>query len=125
MNRRGAIWAALASIGSAFAASAASAQNATKTQDRVPANERVGTPVKSEKQKVVYHLSEAERVGFVLGNIQNHFDGMGGPENVTIALVVHGLALKAFHAATAIKDVSARVGAFQKAGVSFAACGNT
>ena len=51
-----------------------------------------------EASKVVYHLADLDKVGFVLGNIRNHYDGMGGPENVTIALVVHGPALKAFRA---------------------------
>jgi uncharacterized protein len=115
MNRRNAIWAALASIGAGFAAAPARAQTTAKMQDRAA----------SEKPKVVYHLNELDRVAFVLGNIQNHFDGMGGPDRVTIALVVHGPALKAFHAASAPKDVSQKVGAFGKAGVAFAACGNT
>lgn len=54
-----------------------------------------------QAHKVVYHLADLDKVGFVLGNIHNHYDGMGGPENVTIALVVHGPALKAFHTAGA------------------------
>jgi intracellular sulfur oxidation DsrE/DsrF family protein len=77
------------------------------------------------KLKVVYHLSDAEKVNFVLGNIQNHLDGVGGPDRVTIALVIHGPALKAFHAAQASPDVSKRVGAFAKDGVELAACGNS
>jgi hypothetical protein len=48
-----------------------------------------------DKSKVVYHLTDLDKVGFVLGNIRNHFDGVGGPDKVTIALVVHGPALKA------------------------------
>ncbi|MGX9428994.1 MULTISPECIES: DsrE family protein [Bradyrhizobium] len=75
--------------------------------------------------KVVYHLSDLEKVDFVLGNIQNHFDGVGGPENVTIALVVHGPALRAFHAASANPDLSRRVQQFSRDGVELAACGNT
>jgi hypothetical protein len=43
-----------------------------------------------EKLKVVYHLSDLDKVSFVLGNIQNHFDGVDGPDHVTIALVIHG-----------------------------------
>jgi len=39
------------------------------------------------KQKVVYHLSDVEKVTFVLGNIQNHIAGVGGPEYVDIVLV--------------------------------------
>ena len=61
----------------------------------------------------------------MLGNIQNHFDGVGGPDNVTIALVIHGQALKAFHSASANPDVTKRVGQFAKAGLELAACGNT
>jgi intracellular sulfur oxidation DsrE/DsrF family protein len=77
------------------------------------------------RQKVAYHLSDVDKVNFVLGNIQNHFDGVGGPDHVTIALVVHGQALKAFHAASANPDVGKRVGQFAKAGLEMAACGNT
>jgi intracellular sulfur oxidation DsrE/DsrF family protein len=78
-----------------------------------------------EKRKVVYHLNDLDKVNFVLGNIRNHIDGVGGPDNVTIALVVHGPALKAFHAASANPDVSGRLGQFAKEGVELAACGNT
>ena len=45
--------------------------------------------------KVVYHLSDRERVLFVLGNIENHFKAFA-PGEVTIALVVHGEPLGAF-----------------------------
>jgi hypothetical protein len=51
--------------------------------------------------------------------------GVGGPDHVTIALVVHGPPLRAFHAASANPDVSRRVGQFSRAGVECAACGNT
>jgi uncharacterized protein len=61
---------------------------------------------------VVYHLSDLDKVGFVMGNIQNHLDGVGGPDHVTIALVVHGQALQAFYAASANPDLSRRVGRF-------------
>jgi intracellular sulfur oxidation DsrE/DsrF family protein len=75
--------------------------------------------------KVVYHLTDLERVAFVLGNIQNHLDGMGGPDKVRIALVVHGPALKAFHGSKASPDVAKRVAGFVRSGVGFAVCGNT
>jgi intracellular sulfur oxidation DsrE/DsrF family protein len=61
----------------------------------------------------------------VLGNTQNHFDGVGGPDHVTIALAVHGAPLRAFHAASANPNITRRVGLFSKTGVEFAACGNT
>jgi intracellular sulfur oxidation DsrE/DsrF family protein len=79
----------------------------------------------AEKSKVVYHLCDLDKVAFVLGTIQNHFDGMGGADRVTIALVVHGLALKAFHAASANKELTRRIGEFSKAGLELNACGNT
>jgi uncharacterized protein len=111
MHRRSILWGALSALGAAFATSRASA--ATET------------PPPSTKLKVVYHLSDLDKVSFVLGNIQNHFDGVGGPDNVTIALVIHGQALRAFHSASANPDISKRVGQFSKAGLEFAACGNT
>ena len=77
------------------------------------------------KQKVVYHLSDAEKVPFVLSNIQNHIAGVGGPEYVQIVLVVHGPALKAFHAALADPKVKQTVGNLKEEGVSLDACANT
>ena len=77
------------------------------------------------KQKVVYHLSDAEKVPFVLSNIQNHIAGVGGPEYVEIVLVVHGPALKAFHAALADPAVKQAVSNIKEEGVSLDACANT
>lgn len=111
MDRRNVLLRAAAAIGAAFAASRAHAA--------------METPAASGKLKVVYHLSDLDKVGFVLGNIENHFEGVGGPDNVTIALVIHGPALRAFHSASANPDVSKRVGQFSRAGLQMAACGNT
>jgi intracellular sulfur oxidation DsrE/DsrF family protein len=111
-NRRGLIGAALASVSAALALGASRAR--ADAQGSAP-----------DKRKVVYHLADLDKVTFVLGNIQNHFDGMGGPDKVTIALVVHGPALKAFHAASANPDVTQRVGMYAGAGVQLAACGKT
>ena len=61
-----------------------------------------------DQSKVAYHLSDLDKVDFVLGNIRNHYNGMGGPDKVTIALVVHGPALKAFHTASATPDMTKR-----------------
>jgi intracellular sulfur oxidation DsrE/DsrF family protein len=109
MHRRNLFRAAFASIGAAFAsATVTSAQAATP-----------------DKSKVVYHLNELDKVQFVIGNIENHFDGVGGADKVTIALVVHGPALRAFHAATANPDVKGRLASFAKSGVELGACGNT
>ena len=109
MHRRNLFRAALASIGAAFASAAV-----TKAQAATP-----------DKSKVVYHLNESDKVQFVIGNIENHFEGMGGPDNVTITLVVHGPALRAFHAASANPDVKNRMASLVKSGVVPGACGNT
>ena len=89
------------------------------------ATKALAAPVAPDRARVVYHLSDLDKVNFVLGNIQNHFDGMGGPDKVTIALVVHGPALKAFQSASANADIAKRVGRFSKAGLTLTACGNT
>jgi hypothetical protein len=75
--------------------------------------------------KVVYHLDELEKVDFVFRNINNHYKGMGGPDKVTIALVIHGPALKAFHAASATPDVSKSADELSKSGLQLNACINT
>ncbi len=49
----------------------------------------------------------------------------GGPGNVTIALVVHGPALKGFHSISASPDVAERLRKFSKTGLKLNACGNT
>jgi intracellular sulfur oxidation DsrE/DsrF family protein len=109
MHRRNLFRAALASVGAAFASAAV-----TKAHAATP-----------DKTKVVYHLNETDKVQFVIGNIENHFEGVGGPDKVTIALVVHGPALRAFHAASANPDVKGRLASFAKSGVELGACGNT
>jgi intracellular sulfur oxidation DsrE/DsrF family protein len=109
MHRRNILAAILAGGGGLFAAA---------TQSR----RAQATP---DKSKVVYHLSDLDKVHFVIGNIKNHYEGVGGPEKVTIALVVHGPALKAFRTASASRDVVRRVGAFHKEGLELNACGNT
>jgi hypothetical protein len=75
--------------------------------------------------KVVYHLADLDKVDFVLGNIRNHYSGMGGPDKVTIALVVHGPALKAFHTAGATPDMTKRTDEMKKSGLQLNACINT
>jgi intracellular sulfur oxidation DsrE/DsrF family protein len=110
MHRRSILWAAASAFGAAFGASRANAAT------EAPA---------TKKLKVVYHLNDLDKVSFVVGNIQNHLDGVGGPDNVTIALVVHGQALRAFHASAANPDLTKHIGQFSKAGLELAVCGNT
>jgi uncharacterized protein len=109
---------AVTALGAAFAASRVSAAAESPAQDK--------RQDKSEdKLKVVYHLSDLDKVAFVVGNIQNHFDGVGGPGHVTIALVVHGPALRAFQSAQATPDLTQHMGRLSKAGLELAACSNT
>ncbi|WP_375776291.1 DsrE family protein [Bradyrhizobium sp. ma5] len=110
MHRRSILWGTLSAIGAAFAASRANAATETPPPGKL---------------KVVYHLDDLGKVNFVIGNIQNHLDGVGGPGNVTIALVVHGQALKAFHTAAANPDLSKHVRQLTKDGIELAACANT
>jgi intracellular sulfur oxidation DsrE/DsrF family protein len=109
MHRRNLFRTALASIGAALATAAV-----TKAQAATP-----------DKTKVVYHLNESDKVQFVINNIENHFEGVGGPDKVTIALIVHGPALRAFHAATANPDVKNRMSMLLTAGVEAGACAST
>ena len=114
MHRRNLLTATFAAAGALFAASGARAE----TRDAPPES-------KKDAAKVVYHLSDLEKVAFVLGNIDNHLTGVGGPEKVTIQLVVHGPALRAFHSGGANPETARRVSGFVKSDVKFAACGNT
>ena len=89
----------------------------------MPAASSAATP--DTVQKVVYHLSEPTRVGFVMGNIRNHIAGKGGPDRVRIVLVIHGPALEAFTSSKASPDMKLQIEGRAKDGVSFVACGNT
>ncbi len=110
MHRRNIIAGVLAGIGGLMATARAKADTPHTGPD---------------KSKVVYHLSDLDKVSFVLGNIRNHYAGVGGPDKVTISLVVHGPALKAFQIASASPDLRHRVGEFSKTGLELNACGNT
>lgn len=112
MNRRGILAGVMTAASGLFAVSARQAEAAAMT----PA---------PDKAKVVYHLTDLDKIGFVLGNIKNHYEGVGGPANVTIALVVHGPALKGFHSASASPESVKRLADFSRAGLQLAACGNT
>ena len=114
MHRRNLFTAAFAAVGALVAAGG-----------RSRAETRDAAEPKKDAAKVVYHLADLEKVAFVLGNIDNHLSGVGGPEKVTIQLVVHGPALRAFHSAGANPETARRVSGFVKSDVKFNACGNT
>ncbi len=110
MRRRNLLQLALAITPASLLATRAKAETKTDT---------------AEASQAVYHLADLDKVDFVLGNINNHYKGMGGPENVTIALVVHGPALKAFHSADASPDLSKRTNELAKTGLELNACIHT
>lgn len=76
-----------------------------------------------QRPRVAYHLSDLDKVGFVLGNIKNHYEGTGG--NVEIALVVHGPALAAFKSKSASAAISGRFAGLVGEGLVPHACANT
>ena len=78
-----------------------------------------------DKQKVVYHLSDEDKASFVLGNIRNHIEGMGGPDKVQIVLVMHGPAVKAFVDIDAVDKIRNGVKSLQEDGVEIDVCANT
>ncbi|QEN89008.1 hypothetical protein FZC33_23080 [Labrys sp. KNU-23] len=75
--------------------------------------------------RVAYHLADLEKAGFVLGNLRNHIDGMGGPEGVKLAVVVHGPSLQAFRADGGNADFKARFTRLVQESVAFHACRHT
>jgi len=76
-------------------------------------------------QRVVYHLSDTDKVHFVLGNMKNHIAGMGGPDKVSIAIVIHGPPLAAFRADSKDESVAADTKQLMDKHVAFFACINT
>jgi intracellular sulfur oxidation DsrE/DsrF family protein len=75
--------------------------------------------------KVAYHLADLEKVGFVLGNIRRHLEGMGGPDKVKLTLVVHGNSLWAFRAETPNLALKQEVRDMVSANVELQACVHT
>jgi intracellular sulfur oxidation DsrE/DsrF family protein len=89
----------------------------------------VGIPGRAKAEadragKVVYHLADIEKVGFVLGNLQHHIDS-ARPGALALAVVVHGPALASFRLGApnlgVVEDALERI----KAGVVFHACAHT
>ena len=84
------------------------------------------SPAKAaDKMKIIYHVSELEKVPFVLGNMRNHIKGVGGSDKLDMVLVVHGPAGKAFHKSKSNPKIEQRVDNLSLDGVKFNMCGNT
>ncbi|MER8504828.1 MULTISPECIES: hypothetical protein [unclassified Mesorhizobium] len=90
---------------------------------KAAASEVKPAAAEEERQKVAYHLSDLDKVNFVLGNIKNHFEGTDG--KVDIALVVHGPALAAFKSKGISAAISGRFAGLVQDGLSPHACANT
>jgi intracellular sulfur oxidation DsrE/DsrF family protein len=86
---------------------------------------RAATPPGPDAARVVYHLSEQDRVLFALGNITNHFEGMGGGGNVRIAIVALGPGVRPFVRASADEALKKRLTPLVKEGLEMWACANT
>jgi uncharacterized protein len=69
-------------------------------------------------------LNDLDRVGLVLRCIHNHYAGMAG-EPITIALVIHGSALRAFHKPSASLEVANGLADLIESGLLAYACSNT
>ncbi|MBK1724837.1 DsrE family protein [Thiocystis violacea] len=86
----------------------------------------LGVPaLAADKLNVVYHVSEAEKVPLVLNNIQNHIDGVGGPDKIHIVMVAHGPAINALTDIEATDRVRTAAAKLQEEGVELDMCGNT
>jgi len=79
----------------------------------------------ADKQKVVYHLADEDKASFVLNNIRNHVDGMGGPDKVQIVLVMHGPVVKSFGDIDAVDKIRSGVKSLQADGVEVDVCANS
>lgn len=79
----------------------------------------------AEKQRVVYHVSDVEKIDFALRNLANHIEGVGGPENVELHLVVIGPAMQGFTQAKVDAKVKEALPKLAAKGVQLEACGNT
>ena len=110
MDRRRIFGGGILAAASAFAAVLSS---------KADANSDAGLP------KAVYHLSDIDKPMFVLGNIRNHFAGLGGRDKVRLALVVHGPPLMTFRRAANNDALKEAVAAVRLDGLELYACSNT
>ena len=84
-----------------------------------------GASAEGAKHRVVYHVSDEDKIEFTLRNINNHIQGVGGPENAEIVMVVIGPGMHGFTNAKASDFTKEMIPKLQKLGVEFDACGNT
>ncbi len=114
-ERRGFLQLALATVGAAFAGLGVRSAKAAHLAEN------------KKKHKVVYHLSDPNLKHnlFVLRNIRNHINGVKGPQNFDVELVVHGPALENFVVMDMDPRLQASLDGLRDDGARFGACGNT
>ena len=81
-----------------------------------------------KKHRIVYQLDDpgVDKARFVLNNIRNHVNGVGGWQNVeSLELVVFGPALQHFVAKGIDSEIKQGLEVLQAQGLAFGACGNT
>jgi len=81
-----------------------------------------------KKHRIVYQLDDpgVDKTTFVLNNIRNHVNGVGGWKNIAaFELVVFGPALRNFVTRDMDPAVKQSLAALQAGGLTFGACGNT
>jgi intracellular sulfur oxidation DsrE/DsrF family protein len=84
---------------------------------------RAAAAEETRATRVVYHLSSADKAGFVLGCMKNH--RAGGPDGLKLAAVAHGPALGMFRDRTDNEALRREFAARIEAGDAFYACANT
>lgn len=79
-----------------------------------------------EPQKVVYHVNYADdnRYRAMLGNIQNHINGVG-LDKVEIQVVMHGAGIDLLQRAHTDEVIQSRIMNLKGQGVGFKICANT
>lgn len=85
----------------------------------------LNTSFAADKHKVVYHLGDKDKIEFALRNISNHIEGVGGPDNIDIVLVVIGGAIDGIKTSVADEKIKTALSKLSGQGVHLEACGNT
>ncbi|AHF00854.1 hypothetical protein THIAE_02865 [Thiomicrospira aerophila AL3] len=79
-----------------------------------------------DEQKVVYHVNygDEQRYRGMLGNIQNHINGVG-EDQITIHVVMHGAGIGLLNSAHTDELIQSRILNLKAQGVNFKICANT
>lgn len=75
-----------------------------------------------KESKVVFHISQIEKWGMLLGNIKNLFNDLGR-EHVSVTIVANGNSVNAYVGED--QKIIDKVNEFSKMGANFTACKNS